>query len=177
MVAEDHDREVALQVLRSLRQIIRKVSEHSKHLARDVGLTLPQLLCLRVVGRETLDRPEGSLNVVRLAQLVQLSPATVSRIIDRMERAGLVERSRVLRDRRQVRITLTETGAARYQTLPIGLQERFLERLSRLPEDEQQSLVRALRSITDMMEATDLDAAPILVTDSEVSAGDGVKDP
>jgi DNA-binding MarR family transcriptional regulator len=162
------DREVAIQVLRSIRQIVRKISEHSKHLSRDLGLTLPQLLCLRAIGKATQEEPNAAVTVVQVAQLVQLSPATVSRIIDRLERAGLVTRERMAQDRRKVRLNLTPRGLERYETLPVGLQERFLERLDKLPSDEREQLLRALRKVTDMMEATDLDAAPMLAPETDV---------
>lgn len=152
-------------VLRAIRQILRRVSEHSRYLAREVGLTLPQLLCLRVVG-DAVD--PADVTIARVAQRVQLSPATVSRIIDRLERAGLVRRRRGTSDRRKVFLELTPEGAKRHATLPVGLQERFLHRFSRLSATEREEMVRALRRVSAMMDAADIDAAPLLTAEPDV---------
>ncbi len=49
-MAAEEDAEIAHEVLRTIRQIVRKISEHSKSLYREVGLTVPQLMCLKAIG-------------------------------------------------------------------------------------------------------------------------------
>lgn len=151
--------EVADAVLRSIRQIIRRVSEHSHHLAREAGLTIPQLLCLKSIGVRP-DEPE--VTVAMVAADMQLSAPTVSRIVDRLERAGLVIRERRARDRRKVCLSLTEAGQARFENLPVPLQDRFLQNLMEIEASERVDLMRALRRIVELMDATGIDAAPIL---------------
>lgn len=153
--------ERTFEVLRAIRRIIRAVSMHSKTLARDSGMTLPQLMCLKAVAE--LDADE--VTVSQVAQRVQLSPATTSRIIDRLTRAGLVERQRSARDRRRVSLSLSETGRARYDTLPAPLQDRFVERYAALPAEERDRLLEALTELTRMLEAEDVDASPLLAPD------------
>ena len=163
------DSQVADDVLRSIRQIIRRVSEHSKSLARDVGLTLPQLICLRAIGdARAQGTPSDDITVMMVSKAVQLSPATVSRIIDRLEKAGLITRSRTNKDRRRVVLELTDSGSKRYQTLPVPLQERFIQRLMQLDEDERLALLDALRRVTRMMDAADIDAAPLLTPETTI---------
>ena len=53
----------------------------------------------------------GELSVRELALSADLSPATVTQMLDSLEAAGLVERVRSQRDRRVVLISLTEHGA------------------------------------------------------------------
>ena len=152
--------ELAHEVLTAIRQIVRRVSEHSKQLSKEVGLTVPQLVCLKAVGEAGPDDP---LTLARLASRVQLSSATVSRIVDRLVRAGLVSRERGTTDRRLVRIRLTEAGEERFDALPRPLQEEFLQRLEGLPEGERRELVVALQRIADLMGAASLEVAPLLV--------------
>ncbi|MBO6940453.1 MAG: MarR family transcriptional regulator [Deltaproteobacteria bacterium] len=154
--------ELAHEVLTAIRQIVRRVSEHSKQLSREVGLTVPQLLCLKAIGEAGA---EEALTLAGLAQRVQLSSATVSRIIDRLVRAGLVSRERGTTDRRLVRIRLTEAGEDRFESLPKPLQEEFLQKLYALPAEEREELVVALQRIADLMGAAALDVSPILVAD------------
>jgi DNA-binding MarR family transcriptional regulator len=155
-VSDDED--IAEEVLRAIRRIVRRISEHSRFLSREVGLTVPQLLVLRAIG--TLEHDEITLAIV--SREVQLSPATVSRIIDRLERAGLVSRERRATDRRKVCLSLTPAGLDRFETLPTPLQETFVARLAKLSARQRTTLLRSLERVIDLMEAEDLDAAPIL---------------
>lgn len=155
---------VAENVLRAIRRILRKTSEHSRQLSRHAGLTVPQTLCLRVLADAGRDE---EVTVVGISQAVQLAPATVSRILDRLEAAGLIYRERRSRDRRKVCVSLTERGRQQIVKLPVPLQEQFVSRLSALPEEEQQQLLRYLEKVVEMMEASNLDAAPVLEFDTE----------
>jgi len=158
--------EIAHEVLRAIRRIVRRISEHSKHLSREVGLTLPQLMCLKAIGE--LEERGEEITVAQVGKQVQLSPATTSRILDRLVRSELITRTRQEKDRRKVCLALTAAGVERYQTLPTPLQERFIERLLDLEPQERLDLLDALRRISELMEATELDAAPLLVPGSDV---------
>ncbi len=154
---------MAYEVLRSIRKIIKRVSEHSKHLSRIAGLTVPQLMCLKCIGEL---ESSGEVTAVQVSEIVYLSPPTVSRIIDRLEQAGLVSRVRLASDRRKVRLTLTDKGLERYLALPAPLQEIFVARYSALDAPSRVELLRALETITDLMDARDIDASPLLVPET-----------
>lgn len=152
--------EVAHQVLRAIRQIVHRISEHSKQLSTEYGLTVPQLMCLKAVGE--LQQGLEEITVANVSKRVQLSPATVSRIIERMVRVGWLERERAEKDRRKVSLSLTAVGRARFESLPIPLQERFVARLHALPPEERLVLLSSLQRLSALMEAETIDAAPIL---------------
>ncbi|MGC6415691.1 MAG: MarR family winged helix-turn-helix transcriptional regulator [Bradymonadia bacterium] len=154
------DAELAHRVLVAIRQILLRVSSHSKAMSQQVGLTVPQLLCLKAVGR--LEETVDEITVALVSKEVKLAPATVSRIVDRLVRAELLLRERGRADRRRVCLSLTPKGLERYQSLPIPLQEKFVQRFSALPEDERERLLDALKQIGQFMDAQDMDASPIL---------------
>lgn len=166
------DTQIAHEVLRTIRQIVRKVSEHSKAMYQEVGLTVPQLMCLKAIG--DLEEESDEVTVVMVAKQLDLSAATVSRIVDRLTRANLVTRERRAKDRRKVCLSLTAAGLERFQTLPIPLQEMFVRRLSDLPSKERTALLASLQHIAVLMEAAEIDAAPMLTpeADVKVSAAD-----
>lgn len=159
------DDAVAYDILRSLRRILRKTTERSRQLGREAGLTVPQVLCLRAISKAS--RGE-EMTVAKVANSVQLSTATVSRLLDRLEAAGLVLRQRTSRDRRKVCLTLTTDGRRRLRKIPTPLHEQFLERLTRLRRTEQRAMLDCLEQIVEMMDAKDLEAAPVLTPDVEV---------
>ena len=59
-----NDTRIADEVLTSIRQIVRRISEHSKYLSREVGLTVPQLMCLKAIGEMEEHPPEIAVAVV-----------------------------------------------------------------------------------------------------------------
>ncbi len=153
------DDDIGDAILRSLRRILRKVSEHSRLLARSGGLTVPQFLCLRAI----FASPEGELSVAQAADAVQLAPPTVSRIMDRLEKAGYVTRERRSDDRRKVSLVITDSGRARLEELPSPLHERFVEKLNDLDPTKRAAILLALDELVSMLEASDIEAAPVLM--------------
>lgn len=145
--------------MRALRRILRKISQHSRQLFREAGLTVPQLLCLRVIGEA---EPASEVTASMVSESVQLSPPTVSRILDRLEKRQLILRERRSTDRRKVCLSLTAAGRQKVDELPTPLQEEFVARMQSLTLEEQSHLLGTLERIVEMMEATDVDAAPVL---------------
>jgi DNA-binding MarR family transcriptional regulator len=144
------------EVLRSLRRIFHAVDRHSRKMARVHGLTGPQAVCLTAIARG------GDTNLAHLARAVSLSPPTVSGILDRLERAGLVRRQRAERDKRQIVIQLTVAGRDLLARSPPTLQDQFVCRLAELPTSRQRQIERSLRDVVRLLEAEDIDAAPLL---------------
>lgn len=145
-------------ILVSLRKIMRAADLHSQKLVKESGLTAPQLLLMQAIDRE------GSPSISTLARSIVVSQATVTRIIDRLERAGLVRRQKSSTDKRVVNVSLTEEGRRKLDVAPEPLQAEFLRRFRQLEHWEQQMLKSSLLRIAKMMDAQDIDAAPILQT-------------
>ncbi|NLX14639.1 MAG: MarR family transcriptional regulator [Phycisphaerales bacterium] len=145
------------QILVALRRIIRAVDLHSRRLVEQSGLTGPQLLTLREAAR--LSRPSAG----DLARAVRLSQATITGILDRLERRGLIERIRGDADRRSVFVVLTPRGQEILAKAPSLLQDRFCNELTRLAEWEQTLMLSILQRLASMMEAEDIEAAPMLM--------------
>jgi len=123
------------------------------------------MLCLKTIAELSAN---GEATVAMVAERVQLSPPTASRILDRLEKADYIIRQRATTDRRKVIITLTEQGRERIGNLPQPLHEQFLNRLHALSPEDQLELLRALERIVDLMDANDIDAAPVLTPELEV---------
>ena len=130
---------------------------------------MPQLLCLKAVGE--LEQTQAEVTVANVADRVQLSAATTSRIMDRLERADLVVRERNSRDRRRVCLSLTPGGFERFGTLPKPLQDRFVDRLDSLAEAERVVILEALDKVAALMDAEDIDASPVLTPGEDVKSG------
>lgn len=143
-------------ILRALRRIIRAVDLYSRQLSIRHSLTGPQLVCLRQLLRS------GAMTPGQLAREISLSPATISGILDRLERRGYLTRTRRPEDKRQVLVELTDSGRELVDRTPLPLHERFTRRLAELPEARQAEIERVLQQVVTMMEAEEIDAAPLL---------------
>lgn len=161
-VPDPTDNALGFRMLRSLRRIIRQVSAHSRSLSSASGVTVPQMLCMRAIAEIGATDPSAEVTSRAVSQSVQLSPSTVSGVMERLVQAGLVLRERSTKDRRRVHLSLTPAGEDTLSAAPNPLQERFLSRLQALPESEQAQLLEALERVVELMDAEDLEAAPIL---------------
>ncbi|MCC7410950.1 MAG: MarR family transcriptional regulator [Gammaproteobacteria bacterium] len=147
---------VSEQILITLRRIMRAVDRHSRALVRRHGLTAPQAIVLRAV------TANGSVSIGALARAVNLSQATVTDIVARLEARRIVERRRDESDKRRVLVSPTPAGRELLAGAVPLLQERFVAELHRLEDWEQTWLLASLQRIAAMMNADAVDAAPLL---------------
>lgn len=153
----------------AFRRVIRAVDLHSRALVHSHGLTGPQAMALKEV------TSAGAITAGELARRISLSQATVTDIVKRLESRGLLRRTRDQVDKRRVLISVTARGEAVHASAPPLLQEKFLDRLHSLQDWEQNLLLASLQRIAELMDAEDLDAAPMLAT-GEVSASPEIVD-
>ncbi|MCD8521787.1 MAG: MarR family transcriptional regulator [Saccharospirillaceae bacterium] len=144
------------EVLVALRRIIRATDLHSRQLSKIAGLTAPQLLILQLLRQHT------ELTVGEVAQRVSLSQATVTTIIDRLEKRGFVKRERGSADKRKVYVCLTPEADAVLLNAPKPLQESFVQQYQDLHDWEQTMILSSLERVAYMMDAQHIDASPVL---------------
>ncbi|MBL4764470.1 MAG: MarR family transcriptional regulator [Colwellia sp.] len=148
------------ELLIALRKVIRAIDLHSKHLNKTSGLTSPQLLIMLEI-----DKASG-VNSSQVAKNVNLSAATVTNIIDRLENKGLITRVRNTEDKRKVALYLTENGQAILLNAPQPLQEHFIKNFANLAQWEQSQMLSSIERLAEMMDANEIDAAPLLELDA-----------
>jgi len=144
------------EVLVAIRRVIRATDLHSRHLAKTTGLTAPQILLLQTI------QNKGQMTIGELACGMSLSQATVTTIVDRLEKRQLVTRERSTTDKRKVYALLTEGGLEVLKSAPIPLQHQFTHQFDLLEEWEQSMMIASLQRIAHMMDAENIDAAPVL---------------
>lgn len=153
-----HKDDLCNNVLVAIRRITRAIDIYSKDLVRDYGITGPQLLLMQALS------DSGASSAGEIAKRIQLSNATTTEIINRLERRAFIKRKRNTQDKRQVFVSLTPLGKEILKTAPSPLQKKFVTEFNKLEEWEQNSLLSALQRIASMMEAKEIEASPILMT-------------
>jgi DNA-binding MarR family transcriptional regulator len=93
-----------LEFMRLMWAVDHELQSVSKRMVARLGLTAPQRLAVRFIGREP------GLTPGVLAGLLHLDPGTVTGIIMRLESAGLVTRVRAEGDTRRMHLTLSAAG-------------------------------------------------------------------
>ncbi|MBK8941393.1 MAG: MarR family transcriptional regulator [Polyangiaceae bacterium] len=113
----------------------------TKQAAREVGLTGPQLTVIKLL--DTF----GDLSLSTLSERIRAQNSTVTGIIDRMEREGLVLRERSTSDRRVVYIRLTPKGRQLSKDVEVQPMEIFRDVLATLSRDDTKDLLRILSKL------------------------------
>ena len=121
--------------------------------ARGIGVTRPQWRMLTM-----LKRHEGS-NQGQLAELLDVEPITLCRMVDRLEETGLVERRAHPNDRRAWQLFVTSKGTAlTAELVPIG-QNLFDDALEGLDATERAALEASLDRVRANLSRRSLEAA------------------
>ncbi len=154
--ANRHDRsEIALV---ALRRILRATELNARLLATQTGLTPSQLIVLHIIAIDGKALPSTVARATRLTQ------ATVTSLVDKLVQAQLVIRQRDTEDRRRIWILATEKGRALIAESPDLLQDRFRASFQELDDWEQAMIIAALERVSALLDASTIDASPVLDT-------------
>lgn len=91
----------------------------------------------------------GMVTATAVANWLDRNPNSITLIIDRMEKAGMVKRVRDLGDRRSIRLMITPEGERRREMANKPAYELSKEILSALTEDELSTFVELLSKIRE----------------------------
>jgi DNA-binding MarR family transcriptional regulator len=95
-----------------------------------------------------LEQNDG-INLRTLAGAMDSTPPSVSRLCDRLEAMGAIERTPSPASRREVRLHLSKSGLALMDELRARRVEELQRVLARMPSGKRQALVRGLEAFRD----------------------------
>ena len=90
---------------------------------------------------------QGPQSVGRIAEQLGVNPSNASRHCDRLQRLGLLGRSRSAEDGRVVRIALTAEGRELLESVTQHRRDALAGVVRRLPADERAAVLVALRRL------------------------------
>jgi DNA-binding MarR family transcriptional regulator len=93
-----------------------------------------------------------------LAEHTNLSPATVTQMLEHLEHAGLVTRTRSEQDRRVVLSVLTERGEAIVAARQQEMEARWTDALNDISDHDLAAAVKVLNRVADLFESLGEDA-------------------
>ena len=154
-----------LEILIKLRKIVRSINLESKRVEKEQGVSIPQLLCLQFLASQ----PEYKTNAAKLKDILNLNASTISGILSRLEKKGLIAKLPKTADKRVTVIVLTERGMNLLEHAPITFQQKLTEKLKILPKDKIKIISEGINLLTEVMEVDELDAAPIITSETFIS--------
>ena len=127
----------------SLRELAVQLSLLNHHVGAHVDLKEVDLGCLELIGRY------GPLSPSALARRAGLHPATMTGILDRLERGGWVARDRDPNDRRAVVVRVRRDRGAELFRLYAGMNTSMDQICAGYSDDQLELLADFLRRTTD----------------------------
>lgn len=152
-------------IIIQMRQIVRSINLESKKIQKQYGVSIPQVLCLNFIK----ESPNYQSTQREIRNYLNLNASTITGIINRLEKKGLVARLPKLGDRRVSNIALTADGQKLLDNLPPLLQDKLTEQLNDLPYEKVSRIKNALNDLIDLLNIKDLDASPVLTIEDKIS--------
>ncbi len=136
-----------LDFMRLLWRLDHALNRTSKRMKPTLGVTAPQRLVLRIVGRFP-DLPAGEL-----ALLLHLHPSTLTGVLKRLESARLLARRADPRDRRRSLLRLTVKGKQLDVLSAASVEAAVKQALETIPAAPLSSARAVLETVTATLEA------------------------
>lgn len=140
----------------ALRRILRATELFGRELKQATGVTAAQFRALQIIAER------GDVTATEISQRMRVTQATVTSLVDKLVREGMVLREKSSADRRQTNIHITPKGRQTLDSAPDPLQQRFVRNFSAIEEWEQAMLVASLERVAAMLDADVIDASPVL---------------
>ncbi|MBI9042612.1 MarR family transcriptional regulator [Lutibacter sp.] len=144
-----------------MRKIVRSVNLESKQVEKEQGVSIPQLLCLQFLA----EQKDFKANATQLKDFLNLNASTISGILRRLEKKGLVAKLPKASDKRITLLLLTTNGMKLIKSAPITFQQKLSEKLQALPPEKLQTIIDGIDILTNIMEVDKVDASPIITSE------------
>jgi len=143
-LSSDQSREETLNaVLAELNQISFRDFQGALKRFHEGALSLVHLNLLMLL------RFNGPLTMSRLAEMLDVSVASATGIVDRMEKKGVVERRRNDEDRRVVEVHVTEKGEQVFTAMQAERQSNMMKMVSKISDSDLSALLKGLRAVRE----------------------------
>ena len=133
------DFETLVSIINSNSRVIKKLEQH---LGPIHGLSLNEFLALY-----HLHRSQSALSRIVLADRLGLSASGVTRLLNPMEKLGLVERQINERDARLSLVKLSKVGTLKFQDASTSAEEAIADIFHNMTRNEKESLLSIVNKI------------------------------
>ncbi|MFJ7726310.1 MarR family winged helix-turn-helix transcriptional regulator [Neobacillus sp. NPDC097160] len=140
----DFESGTAQKLLQSFMQL-KKTGWHNKKIS---GFNPSEFRVLATIQRYANEK-NTEMKVSEISQLLQVTPPTITQIVNILEKDSLIERTVDPEDRRAVKIKLTPAGIEATESARKAFGDTFLGLIDYLGEDESEQLAGLLSKVHD----------------------------
>ena len=152
------------EILIKIRKIVRSIDIESKKIQKEYGVSIPQVLCLSFLH----ESPNYQSTQGEIKKFLNLNSSTVSGIVDRLEKKGLLARLPKTGDKRVVNIALTSAGDKLLNNRPSLLHEQLSENLQKLDEGKFKKVEESLNTLITLLEIEEVEASPLITLEGDL---------
>ena len=134
-----------IEVIKLLKQIMGLIKNDYKPYG-EMNLTGPQAMLVGIIAHY------GEMKISDLSEKMGLSNSTVSGIVDRLEKQGIVERVRSKDDRRVVRVNVTTEHKACIKSKFEAIEYKFAEVMNEATDEEVNKIFEGLEILKRLVE-------------------------
>lgn len=139
------------EVLHAYLQVHHRISEEMRGHFGKSNLTFPQTLVLALLDND------GPMPISALARATGSANSTVSGIVDRLEKVGLLRRVRSEQDRRVIFVEVTEQYHAAREELNCYAIQRFNDAVNGLDDEQVRKVLDGLSILSQALEKKSTD--------------------
>jgi DNA-binding MarR family transcriptional regulator len=161
-------KEANTEILIKIRRIIRSINLESKRVFKEYGVSIPQVLCLSYLK----SRANNMANHKDIASYLNLNSSTLTGIIQRLEKKGLIAKLPKGDDKRQSNIALTAKGDELLKHIPPLMHQQISKKLQTLSLDEIQRIHEALDKLIALLGVENIEAAPLITYEDDLMHGE-----
>lgn len=141
----DATNESVTKIERLLRHVAFIIKKRGRDILIDFGITNPQFNALLTL------REYPKMTMGELCEKLFLACSTVTDLIDRMEKNGLLERNRDTEDRRVIRLSTSEKGQQVINEVIVARRRYVASMLEKLTPEEADQLGMSLDKLHSLM--------------------------
>ncbi len=151
-------------ILINIRKIVRSINLESKRIEKDYGVSIPQVLCMDFLRKSTdFQATQGELK-----DFLNLNSSTVSGIVQRLEKKGLIARLPKTGDKRVTKLILTAPGEMLLKKIPPLLHDKLNRQLETIDNKELQKIEEVLSNLILFLQIPDEDVALPILSNNEL---------
>jgi DNA-binding MarR family transcriptional regulator len=135
-----------IRVIKVLKQVMDTLKQNMGHQFKEMNITGPQGMLMGILAHD------GEMKISDLSEKLGLSNSTVSGIVDRLEKQGLVERTRSEEDRRVVYVSVTQEFQKNAKERFNGIQRMFEGLMNTATPEEAERIYEGLNTLKKVMD-------------------------
>ena len=140
------DAEVIRLFRERIRQVQQKLGWSQRNDIQCCGVTMAQCHALLAMGGHK------EMSIVELAGVLDVDTSNLSRTVDNMVKAGLLNRNVNLQDRRYVTLSLTDEGKKAFDTIERLFNAYLTKVFELIPEKKHRQIIESLELVAGALE-------------------------